>query len=263
MHFFYVDESGNTGNNLDSHDQPIHWVVGLGVDVTRIQALEADLLALALRVFRTRARAPDFELHGAAIFSGRDDCRGLSANDRVDLYRDIVRIAGQHECAVFVQGIHKQRHRERAAAKGYTPHHPHRLAFMYLLERIDEWLEGEQPEPGLFGPATPQYGLIVADEQKEVDREIVARFAYWKDAGTEFSTGRELRWLIDTVHYVPSHDSWLIQLVDCLAYIRARYGRVLREKGREPAGHSRSDAAVVELWEGYCQELVVSSYEWP
>lgn len=263
MYFFYIDESGNTGGDLDSTDQPIHWLVALGIDVTRIRALEADLLALALRVFRARARAADFELHGAEIFSGRGDCRELSPSERVQLYDDILSTAATHDCRVFVQGIHKQRHKDRALSRGYPPHHPHRLGFMYLLERIDEWLEDQQPEAELFDPVTPEYGLIVADEQKEVDRQIVARFAYWKDTGTDFSGGRELRWLVDTVHYVPSHDSWLIQLADCIAYIRSRYQRVLREKGPNTEAYSASEAAVVRLWRDRCDELVVSSYLWP
>jgi hypothetical protein len=263
MYFFYIDESGNTGANLDSPDQPVHWLVALGIDVTHMRALEADVLALALKSFRARARSPDFELHGADVFSGRGECQGMPPANRVQLYGEILGLAAKHGCVLFVQGIHKQRHKERARERGYAPHHPHRLGFMYLLERIDDWLESRQPHADLFEAASAEYGLIIADEQKEVHRQIVARFAYWKDSGTDFLSGRELKWLVDTVHYVPSHDSWLIQLVDCVAYIRSRFHRVLSHKGADQGKYSASEAAVARLWRDHCQALVATNYMWP
>lgn len=29
MNLFYIDESGNTGRDLDSVEQPVHWLVGV------------------------------------------------------------------------------------------------------------------------------------------------------------------------------------------------------------------------------------------
>lgn len=141
---------------------------------------------------------------------------------------------------------------------GEPPVHPHRLAFMYLLERIDESLDRAQPE------GESLFGLVVADEQKEMDREIVQRFADWRDAGTRFGERtRELRYLLDTIHYVPSQDSWLIQLVDCVAYVRSRYGRVLRERGTREEAYTASEQAVVRLWRENCAEWVASDEYWP
>jgi hypothetical protein len=264
MHLFYVDESGNTGANLDTPDQPVHWIVAIGVTPVALKAIEADMLALALRTFRSRARAADFEFHGSHIFRGNGDCAGVAPADRVRLYDELLSLVGKHDCKLFIQGIDKARHKARAAAHGYVPWHPHRLGFMYLLERIDEWLEEEQPEPTLFGePAAPLYGLIVADEQKEVDRDIVQRFAFWREAGTDFGSYRELRYLIDTVHYVPSHDSWLIQLADCVAYLRNRVDRLRRAKGSNRTTYTSAEAAVDRLWRDYCQPKVVREYLWP
>ena len=52
---------------------------------------------------------------------------------------------------------------------------------MYLIERLDEWLEAQQPAEG----APPVYGLIAVDEQREIGREIVESFAFWRDYGTD------------------------------------------------------------------------------
>lgn len=264
MYFFYTDESGNTGADLRSTVQPIHWIVALCITPPAARQVEDAMSALALRYFRDRAREPDFEFHGSEIFSGRGDCRDLTPTQRVSLYGELVSLVAEHSCRLFVRGIHKQRHKRRADERGYVPEHPHTLGFRYLVERLDEWLEEHQPEQDIFEGAPPEYGLIVADEQAEVDREIVERFAFWRNHGTRQGyRAREIYYFIDTVHYVPSHDSWLIQLVDCVAYLRNRYARVLRESGYQDEGYSQSERAIVRLWQDYCQTQVEVDQVWP
>jgi hypothetical protein len=265
MYLFYADESGNTGLNLASPEQPIHWIVAVGIVDARIRALEAGALAIAWRTFPDRARASDFEFHGADIFHGRGECEFLSPAERIHLYNDVLALLRQHDCTLFLVAIHKANHQQRAQIRGYAPLHPHKLGFTFLLEHIDQWLESRQPHRDLFGApgADHLYGLVVADEQKEVDRDIVARFASWRSSGTDFPTGHELRWLVDTIHYVPSQDSWLIQLSDCVAFLRARLERLILGKGHDEAVYSESERAVTGLWRQHCADLVASAYHWP
>lgn len=176
MYLFYIDESGNTGRNLDSADQPIHWLIA------------------------------------------------LVATPR----------------AVF-------------------------LAMMYLIERLDEWLE-VQPTAGRDEDQreTTNLGLLIADEQREVDREIVESFAWWRHFGTDHGYRvREIEHLIDTVHYVPSQDSWMIQLADCVAYLCNRQRKVMRESGYQEAGWSRSQRAVMALWRDHCAPCMEHFRVWP
>jgi hypothetical protein len=258
MRLYYVDESGNTGLNLDSADQPVHWVVALEFTPEAAKAIQSEMHGLASRFFGARSRDPDFEFHGGDIFQGRGDCSPLGVSARVVLYAELLSLVRRYDCSIFVEGIDKAGLRTYAAGRGEPPVHPHKLAFTYLLERIDEALERAQPD------TAPLYGLVVADEQKEMDREIVQRFADWRDVGTRFGhRSRELRYLLDTIHYVPSHDSWLIQLVDCVAYIRGRYDRVLREKGTDEERYSASERAVVRLWRENCGKRVASDACWP
>lgn len=266
MYLFYIDESGNTGANLDSRDQPIHWLIALGVSPATAMSIETEMLAIAGRYFGRRARDADFEFHGTDIFSGRTpDYRGLSAHDRVKLYAEILSLVDRFGARLFVRGIDKVAHKERAAERGYLPDHPYRLGFMYLLEQLDEWLEERQPSPGLFEAARePVLGLIVADEQKETDREVVSGFASWRQFGTDHGyRARHIKYLIDTVHYVPSHDSWLIQLIDCVAFVRQRYAKIFREKGFNVARYSKSDQAIMDLWKEYCAPNVETERVWP
>ena len=128
---------------------------------------------------------------------------------------------------------------------------------MYLFEKIDEWLQDKSTSENIC------YGLLVADEQKEVARKTVENFAHWRYAATEGYRSRTIKYLIDTVHYVPSHDSWLIQLADCVAFIRNRYARIMREKGSNLSLYKESDRAVIELWEDYCSPRIKSDLVWP
>lgn len=265
MIFFYIDESGNTGPNLDSTDQPVHWVVGVAIPEQSFKDFEADMLALALKTFRGRAAQPDFEFHGSDIFQGRGDCSALAPGERVELYREITSLIGKHDCSIFSVGINKEAHKQRALRNGYPPKHPHALGTMFLVERIDAWLEELQPTIDFFGDpeGPPIYGLLVADEQKEMDRTIVERFAFWRRSGTEFTSGREVRYLIDTVHYVPSEDSWGIQLADCVAYLLNRREKLRREKGTDVARYTQSDQAVLRLWRDNCAAHLAAQYTWP
>lgn len=265
MFLFYVDESGNTGSDLDSRDQPVHWLIAVGVTPSALNDIETEMLTTAVSYFGWQARTADFELHGSDIFSGRkEEYRRLSVDQRVQLYSDLLQLIGQHDCVLFVRGIDKQRHKERAERMGYDPDHPHRLGFMYLVERLDEWLEDQQPRTEIFGTASTTFGLVIADEQKEVDRDVVKGFAMWRMYGTDHGyRARNIKFLIDTVHYVPSQDSWLIQLADCVAFVRNRYGRIWRAKGSDKSAYTKSDEAIVRLWREYCAPHVASERVWP
>ena len=68
---------------------------------------------------------------------------------------------------------------------------------------------------------------------------------------------------IDTVYYAKSQDSSLIQLVDCVAYLRSIIHRLWRERGSNAAAYSASEAAVSRLWLNYCDPKVTSQRVWP
>lgn len=264
MFLFYIDESGNTGTDLGNPDQPVHWLLALGVTASAIRTVETELFALAQRWFPRRARRPEFEFHGQHIFQGTGECHGLNPAERIRLYGELVQVVRDNDCRLFVCGIDKSAHRRRARERSYPPDHPHRLGFMFLVERIERWLAEQQPGDELFGAASPVHGLLVADEQKEIDREIKRSFSVWREFGTEYGQGLpKVRHLIDTVHYVPSQDSWLIQLADCLAYLHNRYHRVWRGPGSDPQRRTPSEQAVVDLWESHCAARLHSTYIWP
>ncbi|SOD02556.1 Protein of unknown function [bacterium JGI 053] len=263
MYLFYVDESGNTGKHADPAE-PVHWLSAVALHVSSMRALEADMMALALDTFGERAKEPGFEFHGSDLFSGRRECRGMDADVRVAVYRALAGLLAKHRCALFIRGIEKARHQARAARRGYTPVHPHTLAFQFLVEQMDEWLQQRQPRRRTPSPAHEVLGLVIADEQKEVGREVVSSFAKWRDGGTAMGyRQRRIQYLIDTVHHVPSTDSWLLQLTDCVAYLRNRYEKVQRGKVLRGEALGPADEEVVRLWTTHCAPLLCCDKVWP
>lgn len=263
MYFFYIDESGNTGLQLHP-TEPIHWLVAVGVHTRELRGIEAEMFALALRYFGPRAYEADFEFHGSDLFSGRRECKGMPPEDRVQLFRELVTLLLKHNCTLFVRGVDKPACRARASARGNRPLHPHALAFRLLVERIDGWLEAQQIAGAGEGTPDPVLGLLVADEQKEIDREMVRRLACWWAMGSpDEQEGAAIRCVVDTVHYVPSTDSWLLQLADCVTYLRNRYEKITR--GRIVAGEplTAADREIINLWETFCRPAVESEILWP
>jgi hypothetical protein len=62
---------------------------------------------------------------------------------------------------------------------------------------------------------------------------------------------------------VRSRDSRLIQLVDCVAFIRNRYEKNLTKCGGDEARFGQSETAVATLWKEHCLPRVVDSRVWP
>jgi hypothetical protein len=74
---------------------------------------------------------------------------------------------------------------------------------------------------------------------------------------------RRIHYLIDTVHHVPSTDSWLLQLADCVAYLRNRYEKVQRGKVLRGEKLGPADQEVVSLWTIHCAPLLCCDGAWP
>jgi hypothetical protein len=247
---FFVDDSGNTGANLDDATEPIHWLVALAIDESLVRDIDREVYLTTCRhVGVASASLRNFEVKGSDLFGGRGFASGLKPEARIACYAELMSLLSTYHSRLFIRGINKPKLKQREVHNGWAAGHPYDRAFQYLIERIDEWLES---------PSVQQRGLLVADEQKEVERRMIHQFNQWAHMGT--TTGyrtREITRLLPALHYVRSVDSRLVQLADCVAFLR---NRVQKMGG---AARSRSDEAVFELWTSHCLPLVVTNMIWP
>lgn len=93
--------------------------------------------------------------------------------------------------------------------KSYANDHPHRIAFTLLVERLQVWLKQRDA-----------LGLIVADENKEVSQKLIDDFALFKEFATNWGYRRiPVTNIIDSVHFVQSHNNRILQACDVVSYM--------------------------------------------
>lgn len=229
MHLFFLDGSGNTGNDLAHPTSTAYFLLALAVPGDRARALEDVATAVLQRAFGDACARPGFECKGSDLFRGEGPCRAMRAPERVALYGELLDVLPAHGVSLIWRGIDK-----RALAARYArPLHPHKVAFVYLVEEIERFLRARR-----------SFGLVTSDEEKQVETQFVEDLTRYKDTGTEFGYRTlELTRVVDNVHWVKSHHSRLLQLADCCAYLCQR-------QHRDAASDSASARAVRELWRG-------------
>lgn len=208
MKLIYLDEAGNTGSKADP-DQPIHMVGSLIVDQAHVRPIEVRLNALAERC-RTLIRAAGhavpadpIEFHGADIYGGRGLFKPISPADRIAVCADIIAACRDGAAEFGHCAVNKMK---------LISGHPHMRCFQFTLERLQDYLSRKN-----------ELGLLIADEHRELEEEIIQDLAFSK----EFTTGwgyrpTAIENIIDTVHFVKSKHNRLVQACDVLTYFRLK-----------------------------------------
>jgi hypothetical protein len=203
MWLFYIDESGNTGTRLDDPDQPIHYLIALGVHESKVNALETEFRHVVETLFGEDIWRNSFEIKGQALRKGSAGyLKSITIDQRVELVRNLLALVGLFDGKIFYTGIEKTKYKDGR--------HPHREAFLHTVFQLDEWLEKQIPA---------QLGLLVADEQHELEQRLIDDII----AGKRHPRPEERKKpmvtsILDGVHLVRSSNSVLIQLADLVAF---------------------------------------------
>jgi hypothetical protein len=241
MYLVFLDGSGNTGLNLSHPTSTVYLLMALAVHGRAARGLEDAMTAVLERRFGAESRAPRFECKGSDLYRGQGPCAALPPAERVAIYAELVGLLAKHGAELIWVAIDKP----RLAARYPNPMHPHKLAFIYLAEEVERFLRRRR-----------EFGLLVSDEEKDVEQQLMEDLSRYKEAGTSFGyRAEDLRHVVDNVHWVKSHNSRLLQLSDCCAYLCQRYHR---DRGKT----SKTARAVQELWEGVA-ERVWRGRVWP
>jgi hypothetical protein len=203
----YIDESGNTGNNLTDIHQPYLVLTTLLVPPEAVKDIENDIRDLSYRYFAAESRNTDFEFHGDDIYNARGRYfKRLSLSQRIQILDDIVDVVIKHE-AIKIGYISIEK------VKYFAKLHIQQTAFSLLVEKIEERLKGH----------LDSYGLLIADEQDEIEQRLIDDLDRFKQHGTEFGYNRvAVDRIIDSVHFVQSHNNYLMQLTDVICYLVRR-----------------------------------------
>jgi hypothetical protein len=238
MHFAYMDEAGNTGDNLGDADSPIHLIGALFVPEDPIAAVFAEVERVASFASLVLGVPSNAEMHGVEIAAGKGVFKGKAVADRLGLLEDLAKIVGALGLEFLARGVDKP----RLAARYPKPYHPHDIALMYTIEDIERRARRVLPQPCRV--------LLVADEIRERARIILSDVNAYQNFGTLWGWAPvgPLQHVVDTVHFVSSQTNRAIQLADCITWIALRHIRMRRHD--DPIDPSKPfNAAIERIWQ--------------
>jgi hypothetical protein len=163
MHLIYLDESGNTGTDLDDRQQPVFLLGALIVPEDRWQSLESDLEG-AIEKHLPEIAASGAEIHAAELRGGRGHFKGIDVASRIAMRDEWLQIAHAHELRFVYRAIVKKRFQKwmHEALPNITIN-PYLAAFPLVARVVDDYLSGL---PGNV------LGMFISDENKEIVRDI-------------------------------------------------------------------------------------------
>ncbi len=183
--------------------------------------------------------SPTAELHGYDLFHGTRDWAPLKtlARARIGAYAAAAKAIGDSGAEIIIRGVDIVRLQRR-----YNwPDHPHAVVLAHILERIDD-----------VARQRDQYALVIADE---IDQAIEYRRHLWHFQ--RYATGgyrsRQLRRIVDTIHFAPSSASRLVQAADLVAYLHQR-----REASIDPPQAVRAND---QIW-GHVEGRLLHRHCW-
>lgn len=224
MHFFYLDESGDTGANLEDDNQPIFVLAGLSVADKKWNNTKEKLDGIINGYFD--GEIPDnFELHSHELLSpnGEGPFTGHEIEKRLELVKSLLSLIVELGHYIHYFAIEKPPFIEAECQfeTVYNANHPYLLSFDYLITYMN-WHVKEN-----LGQSAR--GMIVLDEKEEHHDEIEKII---HNRRFEVPNSQKVKWIVEFSYPVDSRKNPMIQLSDLVAICIRRFLEI--EKGYKP-----------------------------
>lgn len=221
MHFFYLDESGDTGDNLNDPNQPIFVLAGLSVADKKWNNTKNRLDSI-LGDYFDGDLPPRFELHSTELLSpnGEGPFANHPIENRLNLTRNLLELINDLGHYVHYFAIDKSilQNSNCQYETIYNNQSPYLLSFDYLITFMN-WHVKEK-----LGQSAR--GMIVMDE-KEEHHENVESIIH--NRRYEVPNNQKIKWIVEFSYPVDSRKNPMIQLSDLVALCIRRFLEI--EKG--------------------------------
>jgi hypothetical protein len=210
MHLIYLDESGNSGNNLQEKQQPVFVLAALVVPEQKWLQLESELQAGIDESFPD-PRPGGFEIHANELINPRGFFRQFPIKHRLDFFQAWMALAEKHELRVICRAIAKKRYARwllESFGAGVVIN-PHVAAFPLVAQVLNDYLRSL---PG--GPL----GILISDENKDVMHGVEKSIRLLRGD----AAGLRLSQIIEKGFFIDSRTSLLLQLCDLCAFCLRR-----------------------------------------
>lgn len=135
----------------------------------------------------------------------------MKIEQRIEVMGELLNIINNYELQIIYTRINKVTSKAKL--------HPHQLAFLLLVERIEDYLAREN-----------SLGLLIADENDDIEQRIIDDLERFKTVDTGFGyRPTRTEHIIDSIHFVKSNNNHLMQLADVVAYVLLRGKKVNEE----------------------------------
>ena len=247
MHLVYIDETGNTGKNLNDSQQPVFLLCAMLIHKDKWQPLEMDLQRICSENLKEKAEVDDFEIHATEIRNGSGIFRGIPVFDRIAFRDQLLKAAIKANAKLIYRSIEKKRFKTwilEEYGRGISIN-PHVVAFPLIAQVVNHYLQ-EQDTLGIF----------ISDENKEImdDVEKSIRILRWD------SSQLKLDRIIEKGFFIDSRKSLVLQLCDLCAYsLRKKEERAI---GLKPKTIDTTGIELVDQITQIGDELLHDVLEW-
>lgn len=202
----YVDESGNSGTDLQDPNQPRHYVGALLIPEAHWSDINAAMRGLAAEAIALGAAAQGFEFHGSKMFAGNEGWRSMLRTDRMLVYEKCIDLLEIYNLHLVVGCCDKVKLREYEDAI-----HPHLIAFDLCLERIAK-----------HAAEMNSLVFVVADDNESI-RQQTRGLLHTRRREESLPSCQDMQRVVDTIHFMDSAESWHLQLCDLSLFALRRW----------------------------------------
>jgi hypothetical protein len=184
--------------------QPYLWLGALVVDADQIFKFETAVEKLAIECFGIGQPPKKREFHASELVNGRGHFEDWDHDKRIKYLKRLIDILGSGENLgkiIIRVDPTEITHPEKMDADGW--------AFNFLIEKVDAYLGSKNTA-----------GILIGDRDDKISAERFADYlVHCRANGTPYAFGKELKYLIDTVHFTSSHHSRMLQLADLYVWL--------------------------------------------
>lgn len=237
--FVYLDETGSVGKGANK--QSYLTLVAVVVDETQVQPLAERMRSIAFDALRWLPE--DFEFHGNEIWNASGYWKNLAPAELLAAYEAVVALLEELQISIVHSSINKPGLHTKYS--GTADGNAYLLALQFLLEKLDRWRTGQVLR------------VLIADEQKQQQVKaikLVREMQSWGFSG--IVPGRQLKSIIDSIHFVDSAHSPGVQFADMVAYL-------LHRRRIAPPSHPLAAAAQERMLELVTVRTPTWRESWP
>jgi hypothetical protein len=215
MHFYYLDEAGCTGADINNEQQPTFVLGGISVRDEGWNKTQ-ECLAKKLSDYFGGNVPENFELHAEELLSpnGNGPFLGHDRERRNQLTKEVLSLLNSRSHDVHLFAIDKQKLANGVCSipVNYNLRIPYLVAYDYLLTHINWFVKAR------LGRSARGMLIIDAKEQFHSEIEAITRYRRFED-----TMANRVKWIVEFSYPVDSRKNPMVQLSDLVVFCAKKF----------------------------------------